>query len=363
MLITTDITKRLGIIEKVPNSRIKEYNFNYKKDSIKAENCMLKNTINDLVRYNRSSYGEGFSQKVKTFASKVWKGLLKIVTVVREFITSVINKFKNKDRLIGKLAKSLMDTSRKIDTSNQSTEVNILGDWFKYMLEQVEIMKLDGIELDDIPRPIMELFQSIVENDGKIQVYAIDEAGRFPNGKPYYKRERELKNAATLLVEECDEKIEAIENDTLQNTLDKYKAIAKNYDSVVHGDKAETLYLKDFKEKLYQSSKDLQKIYTGIIYVDFSIKNLNEMLFYIEKWAKRRIENKDIIGDDEYDKRITEFANRCQNFTSKQLSKVSEVTKVTNTLTNQCINYANNLLKVAKPYIKKKEKKSNEKSK
>lgn len=55
MLITTDITKRLGIIEKVPNSRIKEYNFNYKKDSIRAENCMLKNTINDLVRYNRSS--------------------------------------------------------------------------------------------------------------------------------------------------------------------------------------------------------------------------------------------------------------------------------------------------------------------
>lgn len=363
MLITTDITKRLGIIEKAPNTRIKEYNFNYKKDSIKAENHMLKNTINDLVRYNRSSYGEGFSQKVKSFASKVWQGLLKIVTVVREFITSVINKFKNKDRLIGKLAKSLMDTSRKIDTSDQSTEVNILGDWFKYMLEQVEIMKLDGIELDDIPRPIMELFQSIVENDGKIQVYAIDTAGTYPDGSKYYKRERELKNAATLLVEECDEKIAAIENDTLQKTLDKYKAISKNYDSVVRGDRAETLYLKDFKEKLYQSSKDLQKIYTGVIYVDFSIKNLNEMLFYIEKWAKRRIENKDIIGDDEYDKRITEFANRCQNFTSKQLSKVSEVTKVTNTLTNQCINYANNLLKVAKPYIKKKEKKSNEKSK
>ena len=362
MLITTDITKRLGIIEKVPNNRIKEYNFNYKKDSIKAENCMLKNTINDLVRYNRSSYGEGFSQKVKSFASKVWQGLLKIVTVVREFITSVINKFKNKDRLIGKLAKSLMDTSRKIDTSDSSVKVTLTGDWFKYMLKQANEMQLNGMELDDIPRPIMELFQSIVENDGKIQVYAIDTAGTYPDGSKYYKRERELKNAAKLLVEECDEKIGMIEENALKDSLNEYKSVAIMYDTYKKM-KDGPLTLKEFKERLYQNSKDLQKIYSTIIYRDFSIKNLNEMLFYIEKWAKRRIENKDIIGDDEYDKRITEFANRCQNFTSKQLSKVSEVTKVTNTLTNQCINYANNLLKVAKPYIKKKEKESNEKSK
>ena len=115
-----------------------------------------------------------------------------------------------------------------------------------------------------------------------------------------------------------------------------------------------------------KNSKDIQKIYSHVIYTDFSIKNLNEMLFFIETWAKRRVGIKDILKDnDMYDKKITEFANKCQNFSSKQLKKVSDVTKVTNTLTNQCINYANELLRIAKPYTKtnKKEKKSNEKSK
>ena len=109
----------------------------------------------------------------------------------------------------------------------------------------------------------------------------------------------------------------------------------------------------------------MQKIYGTIIYTDFSIKNLNEMLFYIEKWAKRRVENKDIVEKDEYDQKITEFAAKCQNFTSKQLKRVSAVTDVTNKLTNQCINYTNSLLRAAKPYIKKKRKenKTDEKSK
>ena len=362
MLITTDITKRLGIIKKEPNNRIKEYNFNYKKDSIKAENCMLKNTINDLVRYNRSSYGEGFSQKVKSFASKVWQGLLKIVTVVREFITSVINKFKNKDRLIGKLAKSLMDTSRKIEVDNDEVEVSVPGDWFKYMMKQSEELQLENMELDDIPRPIMELFQSIVENDGKIQVYAIDTAGTYPDGSKYYKRERKLKSATETLIQECEESIEKINENILKDSLFSFKTVAmlfKTYKKM----KNNTITLKEFKDRLYQNSKDLQKIYSTIIYTDFSIKNLNEMLFYIEKWAKRRIENKDILGNDEYDQKITEFAGKCQNFTSKRLKRISDVTKVTNELTNQCVSYTNNLLRIAKPYIKKKEKESNEKSK
>ena len=77
------------------------------------------------------------------------------------------------------------------------------------------------------------------------------------------------------------------------------------------------------------------------------------------------MENKDIVGNDEYDQRITEFAGKCQNFTSKQLKRVSAVTDVTNKLTNQCIKYTNSLLRAAKPYIKKKGKgnKTDEKSK
>ena len=267
--------------------------------------------------------------------------------------------------MIGKLARTLMETSRKIDISNNSVEVTLPGDWFKYMIDQTETMQLDGMELDDIPRPIMELFQSIMENDGKIQVYAIDEAGRLPDGTPYYKRKRKLKSATETLIEECEEKINTVNEDVLVKSLEKYKSLAKNYKDIVDGSDTDNLSLKNFKARLYQNSKDLQKIYTTIIYTDFSIKNLNEMLFFIEKWAKRRMENKDIVEKDEYDQKITEFASKFQNFTSKQLKRVSEVTSVTNKLTNQCINYANTLLRIAKPYIKKKGKgnKNNEKSK
>lgn len=353
-MLTTYIGKRLGIVEKPKNKNLSKYNFNYKRDSIKVENNVLKGTINDLVRYKRKTYGEGFVSKTKEIVGKIWKSLLKLVRTIRDFITSIINKFRDKDRLIGKLAKTLMETSRKIDTSNKSTEVNVLGDWFKYMIEQAHQMQLDGMELDDIPRPIMELFQSIMENDGKIQVFAIDTSGVFPDGEKYYKRDREIKAGTKLLIKECEEKIAMVNDDILQKSLEKYKSLMKNYeDIVINGDMVK-ITLQDFKDRLYQNSKDLQKIYTTIIYSDFSMKNLNEMLFYIEKWAKRRVENKDVVGNDEYDQKITEFANKCQNFTSKQLKKVSEVTKVTNELTNQCINYANSLLRVAKPYIKKK---------
>ena len=332
-MLMNDISKRLGIVEKPKNNNLSRYNFNYKRDSIKVENNILKDTINDLVRYKRKTYGEGFVSKTKEFVGKVWKSLLKLVGTIRDFITSVINKFRDKDRLIGKLAKSLMETSRKINVSGDNIEVTVPGDWFKYMIDQAYQMQLDGMELDDIPRPIMELFQSIMENDGKIQVYAIDTAGVFPDGEKYYKRNREIKAGTKLLIDECEEKIDMVNDDILEKSLNKYKSIAKNYDVITRGDNATTLYLKDFKEKLYQNSKDLQKIYGTIIYSDFSMKNLNEMLFYIEKWAKRRIENKDVVGNDEYDQKITEFANKCQNFTSKQLKKVSEVTKITNVLT------------------------------
>lgn len=362
-MLTTDISKRLGIIDKPINNKLHKYNFDYKKNSIRVENDILKNTINDLVKYKRNTHGESFVSKTKEFASKIWKTLLKLARTVREFITSVINKFKDKDRLIGKLARTLMETSRKIEVTDNKTEVILSGDWFKYMIQRSNEMQLKGMDLDDIPRPIMELFQSIMENDGKIQVYAIDEAGRLPDGTPYYKRDRKLKSATETLIQECEESIEKINKRVLKKSLFSYDVVSRMYNT--YKDMSETISLKEFKERLYQNSKDLQKIYGTIIYTDFSIKNLNEMLFYIEKWAKRRMENKDIVGNDEYDQRITEFASKCQNFTSKQLKRVSAVTDVTNKLTNQCVNYTNTLLRIAKPYIKKKGKgnETDEKSK
>lgn len=362
-MLNVDISKRLGISKRSVNNNLSKYNFAYKRDSIRVENNMLKGAINDLVRFKRKTYGESFVSKTKEFASKIWQSLLKLVRTIKDFISSVINKFKDKDRLIGKLARVLVETSRKIDESD-TTEITAPGDWFKYILEQAQTMQLDGMELDDIPKPIMELFQSIVENDGKIKVFAIDTTGVSPiDGKKQYKRDRELMSAAKVLIEECEEKIAMLEDDALVKSLEKYKSVSKNYKDIIDG--KENISLKVLKERMYQNGKDIQKIYSTIIYTDFSIKNLNEMLFYIEKWAKRRVENKDIVGDDEYDHKITEFAGRCQNFTSKQLKKVSEVTRVTNELTNQLINYANILLRLAKPYVKRKGKvkETNEESK
>lgn len=365
MLIDNNISNRLGIVNKRPNPNLSKYNYSFKRDNIRTENTLLKGTINDLVNFKRKTSSESVTSKIKSVASNIWQSLLKIVRVIKDFIVSVINKIKGTDRLIGKLAKSLEKASKNIEIPNDSAKVKVPGDWFKYLIDKSLEMKLEGMELDDIPRPIMELMQSIVENDAKIKVYKVDEE-EDSFGDKRYKRGEEIKAAIKLLIDECEEKIDAINTDILTKSLTTYQNLAKEYDKVVNTETETGISLKEFKEKLMKNSKDIQKIYTHIIYTDFSIKNLNEMLFFIEKWAKRRVGVKSVLeSNDMYDKKITEFANKCQNFSSKQLKKVSDVTKVTNTLINQCINYANSLLKIAKPYIKinKKEKKSNEKSK
>ena len=109
----------------VAKSEIFKYKSNSKMVSLRAENHLIKYTINGVIQLKTGS--EAINMKsIKAFGRKVWNKIVEIFTMIKDAIVDFVTRSKDKSKKIGKLCKLMKTIATKNKDKEHVVDRNVL---------------------------------------------------------------------------------------------------------------------------------------------------------------------------------------------------------------------------------------------